>query len=217
MCSRIFAAWYSAAMIVTEPTLIRPLRTILLASARGDLLIVGLGPGHDLRHIPPGVTSVTAVEPNPAMRAVALRRAERLDTAVEIIDSVAESLPFPDDSFDTVLTSVVLCSVRDVSASLAQIRRVLRPGGELLVLEHVRAPDNTGYGKFQDFVAGPWSAFTDGCRPNRRTRAALLDAGFDTDMLGAGVLPVPGPISTFLIGRATVAADQVRQIRTTGT
>ncbi|WP_433685402.1 class I SAM-dependent methyltransferase [Nocardia sp. CA-119907] len=217
MCSRIFAAWYSAAMNVTEPTLIRPLRTVLLASARGDLLIVGLGPGHDLRHIPPGVTSITAIDPNPAMREVAQRRAERLDVAVDIIDSFAELLPFPDDSFDTVLVSVVLCSVRDVSASLTHIKRVLRPGGELLVLEHVRAADNTVYGKFQDLVAGPWSALTDGCRPNRRTRDALIDAGFDTDMLGTGVLPVPGPISTFLIGRATVAADQVRMIRPTGT
>ena len=104
--------------------------------------IVGLGPGHDLDHLPPGVTSVIGVEPSEPMRHAAVHRvatARARGIEVEVIDAVGEALPLEDDSIDGVLFAYVVCSVDDVAAALAEARRVLHPGGRLYVLEHVRA------------------------------------------------------------------------------
>ncbi|MFI5777679.1 class I SAM-dependent methyltransferase [Nocardia sp. NPDC051570] len=202
--SALFATWYSALMAAAEPVFLRPLRVTVLASARGKLLFVGLGPGHDLRYLPSAVTSVTAVEPNPLMRRQARRRAVELGVELELLDGVAESLPFPDNTFDTVVSPFVLCSIQDVPAALAEFKRVLRPDGELLVLEHVRATDGTLLGTAQDIASRPWQICADGCHPNRRTREALRAAGFNVELLADGQLPIPVPVAPYLVGRATV-------------
>ncbi|MBO0852317.1 MAG: class I SAM-dependent methyltransferase [Nocardia sp.] len=185
-----------------EPVLVRPVRSGLLSSARGDLLIVGLGPGHDLRYLPAAVTTVTAVEPNTVMRRVAARRARKLGVELNLIDGVAEELPFADHTFDTVLSPFLLCSVNDVAAALTEFRRVLRPEGELLVLEHIRAADGTRLGRIQDLAESPWCYLADGCHPNRRTNDSLAAAGFDVSGLDIGMFPLPTPISLYLAGRA---------------
>jgi ubiquinone/menaquinone biosynthesis C-methylase UbiE len=163
--------------------------------------MVGLGPGNDLKFVPAAVTSVAAVEPVAAFRRMASRVAERHGVAVDIVDGTGESIPFPDNSFDSVHIGLVLCSVDDVAATLGEIRRVLVPRGRLVVLEHVRGDGATG--RLQDLVARPWSWFAAGCHPNRRTVDAIAAAGFDTAGLRIIRTPVPFPCKPHLQGVAT--------------
>ena len=169
-------------------------RRAAIAAATGRLLMVGLGPGTDLKFVPPAVTSVAAVEPVAAFRRMA-SHVQPIATASPPISwtGPGESIPFPDNSFDSVHISLVLCSVDDEAATLSEIRRVLVPGGRLVVLEHVRGEGITG--RFQDLIAKPWSWLAAGCEPNRRTVDAIAAAGFDTTQLrrvrGA---PVPFPV-----------------------
>lgn len=174
-----------------------------MSKAAGRLLMIGIGPGTDLKFLPPAVTSVTAIEPEAAFRRMASAFAGRRGIAVDIVDGVAESIPFPDNSFESVHVGLVLCSVDDVGASLREIRRVLVSGGRLVVLEHVRG--DGAMGRFQDLIAEPWSWLASGCRPNRRTIEEIATAGFDT----AGLrrlrrTPVPPPCTPQLLGFATV-------------
>lgn len=174
-----------------------------MSNATGRLLMVGLGPGTDLMFLPAAVTSVAAVEPEARFRRMAARFARRRGITVHIADGTGESIPFPDDSFDSVHIGLVLCSVDDVAATLGEIRRVLVPGGRLVVLEHVRGEGATG--RFQDMVARPWSWLAAGCEPNRRTREAIAEAGFDTTALQSiPRTPVPFPCKPHLQGFAVL-------------
>lgn len=174
-----------------------------MSLATGRLLIVGLGPGTDLMFLPPAVTSVAAVEPEAAMRRMAGALARRCGVEVDILDGVGEAIPFPDNSFDSVHVGLVLCSVDDVAATLGEIRRVLAPGGRLVVLEHVRGDGVMG--RFQDLIAKPWSWLASGCEPNRRTVEAIAAAGFDTSGLrSVRRTLVPPPCTPHLQGVATV-------------
>jgi ubiquinone/menaquinone biosynthesis C-methylase UbiE len=174
-----------------------------MRNATGRLLMIGIGPGTDLLFLPPAVMSVAAVEPDAVFRRMASTLAGRRGIPVDIVDGVAESIPFPDNSFESVHVGLVLCSVDDVDASLREIRRVLVPGGRLVVLEHVRG--DGAMGRFQDLIAKPWSWLASGCHPNRRTVDAIAAAGFDA----AGLrtirrTPVPPPCTPQLLGFATV-------------
>jgi SAM-dependent methyltransferase len=174
-----------------------------MSNATGRLLMVGLGPGTDLKFLPPVVTVVAAVEPEAAFRRMASALARRHGIAVNIVDGVGESIPFPNNSFDSVHVGLVLCSVDDVAATLGEIRRVLVPGGRLVVLEHVRG--DGAMGRFQDRVAKPWSWLASGCKPNRRTIDAIAAAGFDTGGLRSNRRTlVPPPCTPHLQGFATV-------------
>ena len=178
-------------------------RRAALAHATGRLLMVGLGPGTDLKFVPPAVTSVAAVEPVAVFRRTASRLALRHGIAADIVEGTGESIPFPDDSFDSVHIGLVLCSVDDVAATLCEIRRVLKPGGRLVVLEHVRGEG--AMGRFQDLVAKPWSWLAAGCEPNRRTVDSIAAAGFDTAGLRSiPRTPVPFPCKPHLQGFATL-------------
>jgi ubiquinone/menaquinone biosynthesis C-methylase UbiE len=177
-------------------------RRAAIAHATGRLLMVGLGPGTDLKFLPPAVTSVAAVEPVAAFRRMASRLAVRRGIAADIVDGTGESIPFPDNSFDSVHIGLVLCSVDDVAATLSEIRRVLVPRGRLVVLEHVRGEGATG--RFQDRVAKPWSWLAGGCEPNRRTAEAIAAAGFDISELRSIRTPVPFPCKPQLQGFATL-------------
>lgn len=177
-----------------------------IAHATGRLLMLGLGPGTDLNFLPSTVTSVAAVEPVAAFRRMASRLARRRGIALTVVDGVGESIPFPDNSFDSVHIGLVLCSVDDVAATLREIRRVLAPGGRLVVLEHVRGEG--AMGRFQDLIAKPWSRLASGCEPNRRTVDAIGAAGFDTSRLcSAPRTLVPPPCTPHLHGFATVTGD----------
>ena len=176
-------------------------RRAAIAHATGRLLMIGLGPGTDLKFVPSAVTSIAAVEPVPAFRRMAAQVADRHGIAVDIVDGTGESIPFPDNSFDSVHIGLVLCSVDDVAATLGEIRRVLIPRGRLVVLEHVRGEGATG--RLQDLVAKPWSWFAAGCKPNRRTVDSIAAAGFDTTGLRTIRTPVPFPCKPQLQGFAT--------------
>jgi SAM-dependent methyltransferase len=123
---------------------------------------------------------------------VASHLADRHGIAVDIVDGTGESIPFPDNSFDSVHIGLVLCSVDDVAATLGEIRRVLIPRGRLVVLEHVRGEG--AMGRLQDLVAKPWSWFAAGCQPNRRTIDAIASAGFDTTGLRSVRTPGAVPV-----------------------
>ncbi len=173
-----------------------------MSNATGRLLIIGLGPGTDLKFLPSAVTSVAAVEPVAAFRRMASALARRRALAVDIVDGTGESIPFADNTFDSVHVGLVLCSVDDVAATLGEIRRVLAPGGRLVVLEHVRG--DGAMARFQDLIAKPWSRLASGCEPNRRTVDAIAAAGFDTSRLRS--IPrtlVPPPCTPHLQGFAT--------------
>jgi SAM-dependent methyltransferase len=183
-------------------------RQATIAHATGRLLMVGLGPGTDLKFLPPAVTSVAGVEPVAAFRRMASHLADRHGVAVDIVEGTGESIPFPDNSFDSVHIGLVLCSVDDVAATLGEIRRVLVPRGRLVVLEHVRGHGATG--RLQDLVARPWSWLAAGCHPNRRTADAIAAAGFDTTALRSVWTPVPFPCMPHLQGFATAIEDTPR-------
>lgn len=179
-------------------------RRVALSNATGRLLMLGLGPGTDLRFLPAAVTTVAAVEPEAPFRRMASRLAGRRGIAVDIVEGTGESIPFPDNSFDSVHVGLVLCSVDDVAATLGKIRRVLAPGGRLVVLEHVRGDGATG--RYQDLVAKPWSWLAAGCEPNRRTLESIASAGFDTTALRTiPRTPVPFPCKPHLQGYATLS------------
>jgi SAM-dependent methyltransferase len=170
----------------------------------GRLLMIGVGPGTDLLYLPTAVTSVAAVEPQAAFRRMAFALARRNGISVDIVDGTGESIPFPDNSFDSVHVGLVLCSVDDVALTLREIRRVLVPGGRLVVLEHVRGDGVMG--RFQDLIARPWSWLASGCNPNRRTVDAIAAAGFDTGGLHSiRRTLVPPPCTPHLLGFATVS------------
>jgi SAM-dependent methyltransferase len=199
----LFPYIYRLGMPIFDRLFYRRYRREAMSSATGRLLLVGLGPGTDLLFLPPTVTSVAAVEPEAPMRRMAAALARRHGIAVEIVEGIGESIPFPDNSFDSVHIGLVLCSVDDVAATLSEIRRVLAPGGRLVVLEHVRGEGATG--RLQDLVAKPWSWLAAGCEPNRRTADAIAAAGFDTTGLRRiPRTPVPFPCKPHLQGFATL-------------
>jgi ubiquinone/menaquinone biosynthesis C-methylase UbiE len=179
---------YRAISGLGEHSELASMRTHVLAGAHGRLLIVGLGPGHDLDHLPEAVTSVIAVEPSPSMQAAARPRvdaARERGVEVELVDAVGEQLPLPDDCVDSVLFAYVLCSVQSIGDVLAEARRVLHPDGTVCVLEHVRAQPGTWTEQLQRAVSvgGMWSRLAGGCDCRRDTRAALEDAGFHVEGL----------------------------------
>jgi SAM-dependent methyltransferase len=203
-CSNpLFPYVYRLGMPIFDRLFYRRYRREAMSNGTGRLLMVGLGPGTDLMFLPPAVTSTAAVEPNAAMRRMASALARRNHIAVHIVDGTGESIPFPDNSFDSVHVGLVLCSVDDVAATLSEIRRVLAPRGRLIVLEHVHG--DGAMGRFQDLIAKPWSWLASGCRPNRRTLDAIAAAGFDTSGLRSiRRTLVPPPCTPQLQGIATV-------------
>lgn len=152
----------------------------LLAGLVGRVVEVGAGNGLNFSHYPDTVTEVIAVEPESYLRARAELAAQNAPVKVTVVDGDAERLPLGDASVDAAVTSLVLCSVTDPTAALTEIRRVLRPGGELRFYEHVLA-DNAGLARLQRLVDPVWSRFAGGCRLTRNTLEAVQAAGLIVD------------------------------------
>jgi SAM-dependent methyltransferase len=179
-----------------------PHRRSVLEHARGRVLEIGAGVGFNLRHYPAGVEEVVVTEPGPGLLRRAERRAGDTDRPVRFAEAKAEKLPFEDDSFDTVVSTLVLCSVRDQDEALAEIRRVLKPGGRLLFIEHVRS-DDPKRARWQDRLDRPWGVVAMGCHANRATLGRIEAAGFDVEELRHGELPKSPPIvKPMILGRA---------------
>lgn len=174
-------------------------RTELVSGLEGRVLEVGAGTGLNFQLYPSGV-EVVAAEPEPNMLRRALDRAGDTPARVRLVRAAAEALPFPEGSFDAAVVSLVLCSVRDASAAASELRRVLRPGGELRVFEHVRSV-NPRHARWQDRLTPIWRRFSAGCHPNRDTAATLRSAGFSLDVRRIPIGP-PSPARPHILGVA---------------
>jgi ubiquinone/menaquinone biosynthesis C-methylase UbiE len=199
----VFAAIYDRLMQGTERAGMRDQRAELLAGARGRVLELGAGTGLNLGHYGAALSEVVLTEPDPHM---AKRMRDKVDAAalpfdVAVVEAGAERLPFDDRSFDTVVATLVFCTVDDPERAVAEARRVLRPDGRLLVLEHVRGEE--GLGHWQDRFERPWGWFAGGCHPNRDT-AAALGAHFDVSALEPDHFPgvVPPIVRPLIKGSA---------------
>lgn len=201
MLDRAFAAVYDRALAGVERTGLAAERGRLLASARGRVLEVGAGTGVNLLHLPTELDAVTLVEPSPAMRRRAAERARLLGRSdVTVVDAPAEALPLADGSVDTAIVTLALCTVDDASRAAAELRRVLAPGGRLLVLEHVRGQGRTL--RWQRAIAPAWRRVARGCHLTRDTAATLADAGFDVSDLSPWQLPGGGITGPAIVGVA---------------
>jgi len=179
---------------------LEPLRAQVASGARGRVLEVGAGTGLNFHHYPEGAF-VTAIEPLAGMRRKAEVRARNTKTSVQVLDGLAGSLPAEDASVDTVLLTFVLCSLKDVAAALAEARRVLRPGGELRMLEHVKS-EHRGEARLQRLLEPVWRRVFSGCSLLRDPRMELERSGFDASSLVPVVLPLPPPVRAGLLGIA---------------
>lgn len=157
-------------------------RKASLARAGGRILEVGIGTGLNLPHYPEEVTRLTAVDPNPGMLRKLQRKLARSRLTVEAIPAGAEELPFPDASFDSVVTTHVLCSLPDRPRALAEIRRVLRPGGRFLFLEHGLSPDPK-VARWQRRLNGIQKRFAVGCLLDVPVREEVRAAGFSFERI----------------------------------
>jgi ubiquinone/menaquinone biosynthesis C-methylase UbiE len=201
LCERLFAAVYDPLSARSERKFGADLKRQLLANAHGRVLEIGVGTGLSFLHYPPDV-ELAGVEPSPHMLKRARRRAAELGRKVELVEAPAEQLPFADDSFDTVVSLTVLCTVRDAQRTLGEIRRVLRPGGRFVFLEHVRS-DDAQLARRQDRWERPWGWIAGGCHPNRRTLETIEAAGFQVRELEHKKLTeVPGLVQPNILGIA---------------
>jgi ubiquinone/menaquinone biosynthesis C-methylase UbiE len=176
----VFATIYNPILLSGEVSGMRRMRRELLAEAHGSVLEIGAGTGLNLRHYPGAVKELTITEPDDAMFARLSKAAASSALSPSVVQAPAEKLPFADDSFDTVVSTLVLCTVGDVPATLAEIRRVLRPGGKLLLIEHVQAAEGKKLRAAQNKLHDPWKSFACGCHCNLDTDQLLAAAGFDT-------------------------------------
>jgi len=174
----IFARLYARFSADEEAKGGAELRDELLAGLAGRVMEVGAGHGLNFAHYPTAVTEVVAIEPEPHLRELASEAAARAPVPVTVVDGVADSLPLPDDSCDAAVCSLVLCSVADRDAALAEVRRVLRPGGELRFYEHVLA-DTPGLARVQRVLNVVHPFLAGGCHITRDTEAAIERAGFE--------------------------------------
>ncbi|MEU4351058.1 class I SAM-dependent methyltransferase [Streptomyces sp. NPDC023838] len=180
-------------------------RRELLAGLSGRVIEIGAGNGLNFPHYPGGVSEVVAIEPERGLRALAVRAALRADVPVDVVPGAAEALPVKSEAFDAAVVSLVLCSVRDVDRSLAEIRRVLRPGGELRFYEHVRAEGRALAAVQRAVDRTLWPLLLGGCHTSRDPVAAIEAAGFE--MVGFRRLRVPEkgprhPASPHVLGTA---------------
>jgi ubiquinone/menaquinone biosynthesis C-methylase UbiE len=204
--SKLFAVTYDRLMAGTEQAGLGQVRSQLLAAVTGDVLEVGAGTGHNLAYYGAAAESLTLTEPDPTM----LRRLERATAHAEreviVLRAPAEDLPFDDATFDTVVSTLVLCGVDDQLRSAREIRRVLKPGGRLRFIEHVRS-DHEPLARRQDRMN--WlNRIVAGCDCNRPTLRTLQRAGFALDDVIDGELPKsPSFVRPMIVGTATRPID----------
>jgi ubiquinone/menaquinone biosynthesis C-methylase UbiE len=179
-------------------------RTEALAGLTGRVVEVGAGTGINFQHYPTTVTEVVAVEPEPYLRSIAAGAAAEAVVPVTVVDGHAEDLPLDDASCDAGVASLVLCSVPDQAGALAELRRVIRPGGELRFYEHVRS-ERPGFARAQRALDVVWPILGGGCHASRPTLDAIEAVGFEVETVRRfSFRPslVVAPVAPHIVGRA---------------
>lgn len=205
LLDRALAFAYDPVMRGSERAGLAAKRREVLADLHGHVVEIGAGTGANLAHAPTSVDRFTLLEPSPPMAA---RLRARVDTGdavaptvdIEVLEAPAEAMPIGDASADVVVSTLVLCSVDDLARSLAEIRRVLRSGGRLVLIEHVAA--HGPLGAAQRALAPAWRIVARGCQLHRDTRTAVADAGFDVSRVDPWQLPGGGPAGPAIAGVA---------------
>jgi ubiquinone/menaquinone biosynthesis C-methylase UbiE len=200
MMRRLFAALYDRVGKRTEDAGLREERRQLLAGAEGAVIELGAGTGLNMELYPDSVTRLVLTEPDRHMLRRLRRRAAGLNHRVEILEAAAENLPFPDETFDAAVATLVLCSVPDQKAALAEVARVLKPDGRLLFLEHVRSADPK-IARRQDRIKPLYNLC--GCNPNRDTLARIESSVFTVESVTHGEVPkAPRVARPMIVGTA---------------
>lgn len=203
---RAFTAFYDRAMKSTEEAGMREIRREALAEARGRTIDIGAGTGLNLPLFPQEVSELVLAEPDPHMLKKLKAKVSESGREASVVQAPAEKLPFEDGSFDTAVFTLVLCTVPNPAAALAEAARVLRPGGRLLFVEHVRS-EEPGLARWQDRLEGPWRFLGDGCHCNRDTLAGIETSRFEIEKVEKGELPKAPPLVRPLIrGSAALGA-----------
>lgn len=197
----LFAAMYDRMSRSSEEAGVGEMRQRLLGDVSGDILELGAGTGMNLSHYDEGLASLVLTEPEPAMlRRLQPKALEEAPNA-EVVQASAEDLPFEDASFDAVVSTLVLCGVEDQARALQEAKRVLRPGGRLLFIEHVRS-DDPKLARFQDRM-NRLNHFLVGCDCNRQTLAAIEEQGFTVSKVEPTELPkAPKFVRPAIVGSA---------------
>jgi ubiquinone/menaquinone biosynthesis C-methylase UbiE len=190
---RGFAALYDRAFAATEEAGLREMRREALSAANGRTIDVGAGTGANLELFPGEVTELVLAEPDPHMFKRLQAKLAESGIEAKAIEAPAESLPFEDASVDTATFTLVLCTVPDPAAALAEVSRVLKPGGKLLFLEHVRS-EEAGLARWQDRLEKPWRFLADGCHCNRDTVATIEASPLSVELVEQGELPKAPPL-----------------------
>jgi SAM-dependent methyltransferase len=224
---RVFASLYDRALKASEENGLGEMRRALLTEATGRVVEIGSGTGVNLDLYGADIEDLTLIEPDPHMGARLRKRlAERVAAATgaatasntadvvaasqgnppaRLVTAPAEAIPFPDDTFDTGVAMLVLCTVPDPVAAITELARVLKPGGRLLFIEHVRSEDPDS-ARWQDRLEKPWRFMADGCYCNRDTEANLRASSFRVESVDHGIFPKSLPIVRPLISGTAVLA-----------
>jgi ubiquinone/menaquinone biosynthesis C-methylase UbiE len=200
--TKIFAAGYDRLLRDSERAGLSDMRARLLAGARGRTLEIGAGTGLNLAQYPHNGIELTLIEPSPPMARRLERRVAELRPDASVVQASAAQMPFDDGVFDSVVCGLVLCTVPDQAAALAEIRRVMSGDGQLLFLEHVRS-DDPAVTRWQDRLHPIWRRIGEGCHCNRDTLAGIQAAGFEVDEVEhTGMPKSPAFLRPMIVGRA---------------
>jgi ubiquinone/menaquinone biosynthesis C-methylase UbiE len=199
---RIFALLYNPFLWLGEIAGMRSRRRALLGEARGRVVEIGAGTGLNIAHYSGEIDELVLTEPDASMRRRLTRRLQQNRRVARIVDAPADRLPLADASVDTVVSTLVLCTVPEPERTLGEIARVLRPGGQLLFLEHVRARSRF-VAACQDYLFRPWRGFAGGCCCNRPTAELMRSCGFTVAADDAVWRGMPAIVHPLIVGRAT--------------
>lgn len=179
-------------------------RERVVPAAAGRVLEVGIGSGLNLSFYGPGVDQVIGLDPSPRLLSMARKASHRAAISIDLLEGTAEAIPLEARSVDTVVTTWTMCSIPDAARAVAEMRRVLRPGGRLLFVEHGRAPDRSVQW-WQDSLNPIWRRISGGCNLNRRIDEIILSAGFRLERLDTGYIRGPRAMTFLYQGSAAPA------------
>ncbi len=185
-----FLAWFMAREGGKYGALVEDRKRHLFQGLTGTLVEIGSGTGPNLRYLPRELR-IVGVEPNPFMHSHFLQEARAHDRSADIVQGLAEALPFPNGSVDAVVSTLVLCSVGKIDRVLGELLRILKPGGKFIFVEHVAAEEGTWLRRVQGFIRPVWRRVGDGCEPDRTLEENLLKAGFREVSFRRFSVPLP--------------------------